>query len=84
MKRFTKAAVHEVSCIPFARTDLKCKRARVKPSINIQRLHCVTGVCEDLTKAASTAASTTLPSQLLFALSIAAYAAVNTLRVLSR
>ncbi|EZA57924.1 hypothetical protein DMN91_001798 [Ooceraea biroi] len=37
------------------------------------------GVCEDLTKAASSAASTTLPSQLLFTLSVAAYAAINTL-----
>jgi len=55
---------------------------RIKPSINIQHLHCVTGVCEDLTKAASSAVSTILPSQLLFTLSIAAYAAINTLRVL--
>lgn len=50
-----------------------------KHYINIQHLHSVTGVCEDLMKA-SNAAST--PSLSLFILQIAAYAVVNTLHVL--
>lgn len=52
-----------------------------KHGINIQHLHSVTGVCEDLMKASSAASAPSL-SQLMFILHIAAYAAINTLREL--